>query len=62
MQNVKLMTSTLSSWGMALAYDWINRTTGYELRILLGASIVTLVIGLYVGLYAKNNDTKKEEA
>lgn len=62
MQNVKLMTSAASSWAMALAYDFINRVTGHEVRILLYAGLVVLAVGLYVGLYAKNNETKKEEA
>ena len=62
MQNVKLLTSAVSSWAMALAYDWINKATGHEIRILLYAGLVTLAVGLYFGLYAKNNETKKEEA
>ena len=61
MQNVKLLISAVSSWAMALTYDWIKRVTGHEIRILLYAGLITLAIGLYVGLYAKNKETKKEE-
>lgn len=62
MQNAKLLTSAASSWAMAIAYDFINKVTGHEIRILLYAGLAVLISGLYFGLYAKNNETKKEEA
>lgn len=62
MQRDKLMVHVISAWGMAIGYDWIYRTTGYDIRVLLYVAIVTMAIGLYVGLYAKDKETKKEEA
>lgn len=62
MQNAKIMAGTVSSWVMAFAYDWINKATGHEYKILLYTGLVTLAIGLYVGLCAKSNKTEKEEA
>lgn len=62
MQNVKLLTSAVSSWIMAATYDIIDRVTGHEVRILLYAGLVVLAVGLYVGLYAKKNECEREEA
>lgn len=60
MQTTRLMTSMLSAWGMAIAYDQIRVATGTEIHVLLLASVVTMVAGLYIGL-RNNNETKKEE-
>ena len=62
MQTGRLMCGTLSAWGMAIAYDWINRVIGYDVKVLMYASVVTLIVGLYVGLCTNNNETEKEEA
>ena len=62
MRNSKLMTSMLSAWIMAVAYDYIERVTGTEVNVLLYAAVITIVAGLYFGLYAKDKGIKKEEA
>lgn len=59
MQTTRLMMSMLSAWGMAIAYDQIRVATGTEIHVLLLASVVTMVAGLYIGL--RNNETKREE-
>lgn len=62
MKNSVLCYSVLAAWIMALAYDRIQMTTGVEIDMLLGGAIVTMVAGLYFGLYTKPNKTSKEEA
>lgn len=61
MQTGKLMTSTFSAWGLGAVYDFINRTTGHDIRVLLYAGVAVLLIGLYIGLYANSNKTQNEE-
>ena len=61
MQNSKLMVYLLSAWIMALIYDYIERVSGIEIGVLLCGAVVTMVTGLYFGLYAKNNESKEEE-
>lgn len=60
MQTGKLMASMFSAWGMAIAYDQIEVATGTEVHVLLFAAVITMVVGLYVGLRT-NNETKKGE-
>jgi hypothetical protein len=60
MQTSKLLASTLSAWGMTVAYDWIEMTTGIELRFLPYLAIVALMFGIY-SCCRDNNETAKEE-
>lgn len=60
MQNSKLMAYTLSAWVMTLIYDYIEKVSGIEIGVLLCGAVVTMVAGLYFGLYAKNNETNKD--
>jgi hypothetical protein len=46
---------------MAFVYDKIERTTGTELSVLLWAAILTITIGLCIGLSRKNEDEPKRE-
>lgn len=62
MQTTKLLISTLSAWTMAFIYDFIDKITGHEIRVLPYAGLVVMVVGLYAGLYANNKTTKEEEA
>lgn len=61
MRKSVLISSTLISWVMAIAYDQIKTATGTELSILLWAAIITIAIGLCVGLTRKNEDKPKIE-
>jgi hypothetical protein len=46
---------------MAIVYDKIEKTTGTELDALLWAALITIAVGLYVGLYRNNEDRPKRE-
>jgi hypothetical protein len=61
MRTSALATSAISAWIMTFIYDRIEKTIGMELDVLLFAAVATLVIGLYLGLYANNKETTKEE-
>lgn len=50
MHTAKLMTSVLSAWGMAIAYEQIEVATGIEIRVLLAAAVITMAAGFYYGL------------
>ena len=57
-----LIWSMLSSWLMAVVYDKIETMTGMEVDTLLVAAVITMVAGLYLGLYTNNKESSKEEA
>lgn len=61
MRKSVLMSSTFIAWVMAFVYDKIERTTGTELSVLLWAAILTITIGLCIGLSRKNEDEPKRE-
>lgn len=61
MRKSVLISSTLIAWVMAIVYDKIEKTTGTELDALLWAALITIAVGLYVGLYRNNEDRPKRE-
>lgn len=61
MRKSVLISSTLIAWVMAIVYDKIEKTTGTELDTLLWAALITIAVGLYVGLYRNNEDRPKRE-
>lgn len=61
MQRSVFVASILSAWFMALVFDWIEKTTGARVMPLLCVAAITMIFGLYKGLYASNEyDTEKE--
>ena len=56
-----LYWSMLASWVMAIAYDRIEQMTGIEINILLVGALVTMAVGLYMGLYWKGNVELEEK-
>lgn len=61
MRTTILAITTIGAWAMAIAYDLIKRTTGTELTVLLIGPIVTIGVGLYLGLYRNNKNEHREE-
>lgn len=61
MQRSTLMLSMLGAWALAVAYDRIKISTGVEVKSLLCASIVTMVVGLYL-FCRKPKETDEGEA
>lgn len=47
MRQSTLMLNMLSAWIMAIVYDRIKVNTGIEIKLLLCASIVLMIVGLY---------------
>ena len=62
MQTSTLMLSSLSAWGLAIAYDIIERVMGLDFKVLVWAAVAVFAVGLYRGLHAKSEDVNKEEA
>ena len=61
MQMSTLGATTIGSWILAIVYDWIEKTTGMEYRVLLYVAILMLTAGLY--RYCRTNkETTKGEA
>ena len=60
MQQLKLMISLLSAWGMAIVYDQIRVNTGLDIKLLLGVSVVTILAGLYI-FCQKPKETNERE-
>lgn len=56
-----LVISMLSAWLMAAVFNGIKNTTGLEIDALLYAAIVTMIVGLYKGLYKNNKDQTRKE-
>lgn len=46
MQQSTLMLNMLSSWVLAVIYDRIKINTGIEIKLLLCASVITMVVGM----------------
>ena len=61
MQISTLKAATIGSWALVLVYDWIEKTTGMEPKVLLIAAVLLLTIGIYAGCRG-NKGTTKEEA
>lgn len=61
MRKPVLFTSMLGAFFMALAYDQIEKVSGIEISLLLYAAVITMVVGLYTGLYTNNKQESKEE-
>lgn len=51
--------SMISAWSMSVIYYFIELKTGREITLLLGAAILTMIIGLYVS-YRKGKETEEE--
>ena len=47
MQRTALMFTMLGAWALAIIYDRIKVNTGVEVGVLLYASIITMVVGMY---------------
>lgn len=62
MRKTLLVTSILSSWGVAMIYYQINRITGMEPKTLLYIAIAVMVFGLYAGLYTNDKVDTREES
>lgn len=62
MRMSKLTVSMLSALVMAVIYDYVEKTTGIELRALLYTSAAVMMFGLYCGLMTSNKNIEKEEA
>lgn len=56
-----IVISTLSAWVMALVFDWIEKTTGVRVNVLLCAAIATMIFGLYKGLCTSDKCIVEEE-
>ena len=61
MRTTILTITTISAWVMAIAYDLIEKATGAELGVLLLGAVVTIAVGLYVGLYKDNKNEQSKE-
>lgn len=49
-----LIISMLIAWTLAATFNQIKLITGLEFDALLYAAIVTMIVGLYKGLYETN--------
>ena len=47
MQQSTLMLSMLGAWVLAIVYDKIKVNTGTDLKLLLCASVIIMIVGLY---------------
>lgn len=57
-----LTWSVIAAWCMAIVYDRIETMTGMEINVLLVTALVTMIAGLYFGLYANSNETSEGRA
>ena len=56
-----MMVSAISAWIMAVVYDWIEVTTGMEIRPILYVAVLVMATGLYLGC-RNDKETARGEA
>ena len=61
MKNSILKWSVFAAWLMAIVYDRIEQMTGMEIDVLLAGAVLTMVFGMYTGLYWKGNVELEED-
>lgn len=60
MRSTILVGGTISAWILAIIYYQIKTIIGMDIEPLMYAAIITLVVGLYLGLQ-DNKETEKGE-
>lgn len=57
-----LITGVIGAWVFGLGFDFIERMTGTRVHLLLIAAIVSLAVGLCVGLNTNKGNSQMGEA
>ena len=60
MRKPLLIIGVLSAFVMALIFNLIEKRTGVRIEVLLYASVVMIIAGLYGGLTTNRNESKEE--